>query len=109
MSDGREVYLAWRKQSEVYRSGEKTISDAVAADKAAWAIDDDTLRNLATEGIEIVGVLVRDTLDVYITHISNFFDTAKAKIVNYESRGGALQRYLPFKFFAVKTGAAKVK
>lgn len=109
MSDGREVYLAWRKQNEVFRGGEKTASDAFANGKAAWALDDETLLNLRLEGVELVGVLVRETLDIYITHISNFYDRTRAKVMNYEARGGALQRYLPADQFAVLQGATRIK
>lgn len=109
LSDGREVYLAWRKQSEIFRSGEKTVSDAFAEGKAAWALDDETLLNLRLEGVELVGVLVKETLDIYVTHISKFFDRTLAKVMNYESRGGALQRYLPIDHFAVTLGSTRIK
>jgi len=109
LSDGREVYLAWRKQSEIFRSGERTTSDAFVKGTAAWALDDETLLNLRLEGIELVGVLVKETLDIYLTHISNFFDQTKAKVLNYEARGGALQRCLPVTFFHVMLGSTRIK
>lgn len=109
LSDGREVYLAWRKQSEVFRAGEKSVSDAFAAHKAAWALDDETLLNLRLEGVQLVGVLVKETLDIYITSIANYFDATKAKVMNYEARGGALQRYLPVDNFRVLLGSTRIK
>jgi hypothetical protein len=57
---------------------------------------------LKAEGVEIVGVLERHDGDVYLTHIKNFFDTAK--VLNYSSRGGSLQRYLGFDSFSMKSG-----
>lgn len=109
LSDGREVYLARRRQAEVFRSGEKTNSDAFAAGKAAWALDDETLLNLRMEGIAICGVFVKETGDIYLTDTANYFDKAKAKVMNYEARGGALQRYLPTTHFRVLLGSARVK
>lgn len=109
MSDGREVYIARRKAGDVWRSGEKTNSDAFAASKAAWAMDDDTLLNLRIEGISLCGVHVKETGDLYITETANFFDKTKAKVMNYESRGGALQRYLPTSYFLFKMGSVRIK
>jgi hypothetical protein len=109
VATGRRCYLAYRRLSEIFRSGEKCISDAVRAGKACWAIDQETLLEMRTKGIEFVGVYVRDNGDIYITHISNFFDRTKSKILNYESRGGALQSYLPLEFFKHRLGSIKIK
>lgn len=107
LADGREVYLAWRKQEEIFRAGKKTVSDAVSESVASWAIDDETLLKLRREGVQIVGVLVRDTGDLYITTLSKFFTPGVAKVMDYESRGGALQRYLPLTEFGVRYGTTR--
>lgn len=109
LKDGREVYLAWRKQKEIFRSGEKNMSDAFALGKASWALDDETLLELRLAGVELVGVLVKETGDIYVTHISHFFDTTKSKVMNYEARGGALQRYLPVNYFSVLLGETRIR
>jgi len=109
LPSGHQVYLAWRTQSEIFRGGELTNSDALVKHKAAWALDNDTLLDLRREGITIVGVYVKDTGDKYITHIANFFDRSKSKVMNYESRGGALQSYLPLENFAIRLGATRIK
>lgn len=109
MSSGGEYYLAWRKQAEMFRSGEKSISDAVSAGTAAWALDDETLIDLRVQGIKIVGVWVKETNDIYLTKLSKFNDPKLAKVMNYESRGGALQRYLPITEFSFVQGAVRIK
>lgn len=109
MKDGREVYLAWRKQEEMFRGGEKNRSDALFLGKASWALDDDTLINLRLEGVALVGVLVKESGDIYVTNIDNFLDPTKAKVMNYEARGGALQRYLPVSDFSYKMGVTKMR
>ena len=109
LADGREVYMAWRKNAEIFRAGDKSLSGAIARDVAAWAIDDETLIRLRVEGVSLVGVMVKDTGDLYIAALADFLDSTKSKIMNYETRGGALQRYLPLRFFGFKTGAAIIK
>lgn len=108
MSDGREVYLAWRKTKEIFRGGEKSLSDAIAKGKAAWAIDEDTLIERRLEGIEFVGVWNVETNDKFIAPLAYFYDNTKAKVFNYENRGGALQRYLPLEHFRISLGRSRV-
>ena len=109
LPSGVEVYLAYRKHSEYFRSGKKTLSEAVNDNVAAWALDDETLIRLRIEGVRYAGVLVREDDDVYIAPISSFFDKTQAKVMNYESRGGALQRYLPLDRFKRLTGSQAVR
>lgn len=101
--------MAWRKTSEIFRGGKKFLSDAIADGTAAWAIDDETLRDLQLSGVEFVGVWTSDTDDKYLTTLDAFLDRKKAQILNYETRGGALQRYLPLSCFSVITGSTRVK
>jgi hypothetical protein len=109
VATGHCAYIAYRKLDEIFRHGEKNISDAIRLKKAAWAIDEETLLEMRAKGIDKIGVLVRETGDLYLTHLSYFFDRSKARILNYESRGGALQRYLPFEFFSVRRSVTKIK
>lgn len=107
--DGRQVYLAFRKTKEIFRAGEATISDAVRIGTAAWALDDSTILDMRLKGIKALGVHVIDTDDIYLTSIANFYDKTKVKLLNYERRGGALQRYLPLQYFKRRTGRARLK
>jgi hypothetical protein len=108
LPDGRRCYLAYRRTDQVFRSGEKTISDAVRKGIAAWAIDDEDLYMLRAKGIRFVGVLVRGSGDKYMTTLDNFMDKTKAKILNFESRAGSLQRYLPLEHFRYRQGRVRV-
>lgn len=107
MSSGTKVYLAYRQVREIFRSGEKSISDAIRKGVAAWAIDDDTLRQMRAQGIKYVGVLVRENGAIWLTSTEAYFSPA-AKILNFTTRGGALQRYLPLKYFRRRGGKAKL-
>lgn len=101
---GERIYLAYRRHSDIFRFGEKSISDAIRSGKAAWAIDEETLIAMRARGIRFIGVMVRDTGDVYLTRIEHFFNRAMARVLNYETRGGALQKYLPLRYFQRKAG-----
>ena len=101
---GVKAYFAYRKQKDIFRGGEKTIAEAVAKGVACWAIDDETLLMLRANAIGVVGVMVSDTGDRYVTKTANFFDKTKASLLNYEARGGALQRYLPIQHFVYRAG-----
>ena len=102
LSNGTEVYVAFRKQSELFRSGEKSIADAIQKGTAAWAIDYDTLIRLRTEGVYLVGVQTKETGDVYMATLADF---NAAPMMNYAARGGALQRYLPLDRFLISLGS----
>jgi hypothetical protein len=100
LPSGREVYLAFRFRKEIFRSGEKNISEAHDKGIACWAIDRDTLLEMRREQVLLIGVYCRDDDEIYITHYDNFFDKKKANVKNYEQRGGTLQMYLPIQHFA---------
>jgi hypothetical protein len=108
MPDGRRAYLAWRRHDEMFRCGEKNLSDAQRKKIAAWALDDETLINLRCEGVRMVGVKERDTGDKYLTDIRNFFDPSKFKMLNYLARGGSLQRHVLVTEFARSFGKVKI-
>lgn len=106
---GQIYYLADRRIAEIFRSGEPSISDAIRKGTACWALDQETLLTMRAKKIKWVGVRVKETEDIYLTHIDNFFDRTKAKILNYENRGGALQSYLPLQFFKIRLADTKIK
>lgn len=104
---GRRIYVAYRKHREIFRSGKQTITEAVQDGIAYWAIDDSTVCRLQREGVSHIGFLEHDTDDLWVTPIANFFDQTKFRILNYDDRGGALQRYLPLEHFERRVGAIK--
>lgn len=108
LPDGRRCYLAWRRIAEIYRAGEKDISTAMRLGTAAWALDDRDLVRLKCEGIRLVGVRVKETSDIYLTDLRNYFDKTQYKLLNFTSRGGSLQRFLPLDRFTVKAGSVKI-
>lgn len=107
LDSGEKIYMAYRKHNEIYRSGEMRLTDAIKKGVAAWAMDDETLQIMRAHGIKVVGVFVSDSGERYVTNIDNYFDKTKIKILNYSSRGGALQRYLPLQYFACRKPAVK--
>ncbi len=109
VASGRRCYLVYGRLAEIFRGGEKNISDAIRAGKASWALDHETLLEMRAKGIGIVGVFVRDNGDIYLTRIENYFDRTKAPILNYESRGGAVQSYLPLQYFKHQVAPMKIK
>lgn len=109
MSSGEQIFLAFKKQSEMFKSDEFTLSGALIQDKAGWAIDDETLLTLRIEKIEIVGIVVKETRDIYLTRLENFTDHDKAVYGNYSGRGGGVMRFLPSTYFSKNAGVIRVK
>lgn len=110
LPSGNLCYLAWRHISEVFRSGEKTNSDAVRKGTASWAIDEETLIMLRLKKIPYVGVLVRESRDVYLSTLERFTDRRFSKVLDYSGRNGAMQRYLPINSdnFLYRAGTVKI-
>lgn len=106
LPSGVKVYVAYRKISEIFRGGKKTISEAIREGCASWAIDEETLRERRLEGIKVVGVMCKEDDSLWLAPLEKFFDPTNARIMNYESRGGALQRYLPLRMFKRKKSIA---
>lgn len=102
LPSGLEIYVAYRKTSDIFRGGKKTISEAIREGCASWAIDEETLRSRKREGIKVVGVMCKEDDSLWLAPLDKFFDIKFSRIMNYESRGGALQRYLPLNEFRRK-------
>lgn len=96
---GVPFYLAIRRHGEYYRQGAATLSEAMRDGRAAWALDDETIINMRARKVRMVGVIVRDTFDCYVTPVESFFDAKKRKFIDYTSKGGSLQRFLPLEFW----------
>lgn len=105
---GRKFFLAHRRLDQIFRSGEKSISEAVYKGTACWAIDDTTLYAMRSKGITLIGVLVRENHDIWLAKLDDFLDRSKAKVLDHEARYGGLQRYLPLSFFKHKPGKIRL-
>jgi hypothetical protein len=110
LDDGRVIYLARRQHRHIFRSGKASISGAMSEGEAAWAMDESTLYSLRARGIEVIGVRVTDTGDLYLTRLKDFFDHKKAHLRDYTGigRGGSRQRYLGLQHFALKRGRVEL-
>lgn len=102
LENGKQVYLAYRKQSEIYRKGAASLSEAIDQGLACWAIDIDTLKMLKARGIKVVGVAVKDSHDIWLAHMRQWDNDSE--VLNFSTRGGALQRYLNLKHFRFHPG-----
>lgn len=87
--DGRAVYLAHRKRSEVFRA------------KNAWTIDLATLSLIKSKGIATCGVVCKSGADLFfwVTDIEDFFG-----IHSFSHFGDSRQRGLPLTRFKVNPG-----
>lgn len=90
----------------MFRAGEKSLADAIQKGIASWAIDNDTLIRLRTEGVYLIGIQTKETGDLYIATLADF---NAAPMKNYSARGGALQRYLPLDKFIISLGSVNRK
>lgn len=106
--NGRSCYLHYQRQAKIQCAGKPTISEAIREGIAAWAIPVDTLVDLARKEIPIIGVLVRDTGDVYLTFLSDFYDHDKARLRNI-GKSSVLYRFLPLQHWRrVRRGCIKL-
>lgn len=108
LPSGTKVYLAYRNLREIYRSGKTTISEAVRDGSACWAIDEEHIQQMRLAGVPYIGVLVRDTRDIYLTRLTSYLDRSKIKFHNYSTRGGSHQRLLPLEHFKVRLGRSRL-
>lgn len=106
--NGQRIYMATRLFKDIHRCGHSSISEAMREQVAAWGIDNDTLYDMRNRGIKVVGIVVRDTGDIFLSSLDQYFDTDKAFVRNFERKGGSLQRYLPLQFFKKKDGIIKL-
>jgi hypothetical protein len=108
--DGTKIYMAQRKNREVFRNGKITISGAMSEEVAAWAIDEDLLIKLRVKGVTRIGVNVIDTGDQYLTDIKTFFNPKTSALKDYTGvgKGGSKQRYVKMQHFDLVKGIVKL-
>jgi hypothetical protein len=99
---GERFYLAHRKSADLHRYQYKTNSDAARAGEGAWAIEEEILLKMRLDGVKYVGVLLRETMDIWLTTLENFMDRSKARPSPYLIRTPHL--CLPLRYFGHRPG-----
>lgn len=102
LSNGKEMFLSFQKRADIYRAGQKCVSEARDKGVACWGVSYDTLLEMRREQVLLIGVYCRCDDEIYLTNYDAFFDEDKATVRNYEQRGSVLMKYLPLQHF-IKT------
>lgn len=100
---GLRIYLAYRWHRQIFRSDENSTSEAMRKGVACWAFDCDTLQLAKIQGVQFVGVKLKDDGSLFLAPIEAFYDPENIKILNYSSKGGSHQRFLPLSKFRTLT------
>lgn len=101
--DGTILYVALRKHNDIFTDGKGgKISIALRGGEAYWAVDYSTLTLARLKGVKILVVKLKDTGDLYFTHLSYFFDSKTSKSINYAGKGGSMQRCVNLNRFQLK-------
>ena len=87
---GELIYIAEKKDR---RSG-------IFHETNSLAIDIKTLDEIKDRGVTKIVVRIKSTGDLYATRLEIF--NSDAAVLNYDKRGGSLQRYLPLSKFIEK-------
>ena len=106
--DGRRCFLAYRKLETIFKHGAMTISDAMRDNKAAWSFEIGIILQMRSKGIPIMGVLVEETGDLFLTKTEWLSDSTKARVINSKN-GSALQRFMPLRYFWRRQGQTIIK
>lgn len=92
------IYCAFRSPGDLFLDGKpgefRSIAQGLRDGRAAWAIDDATLRIAKRKGARFIAVYVKRLKWYFITPIETFDNPKFYYRRNYASRGGADQRYL---------------
>jgi phosphoglucomutase len=102
---GKRCFLAHTRQAFIFSGEEKTISDAMRKGTACWSLDEETLIQMRAKGVPFVGVLCRESNDIWLTRTEYFFD--REKLV-FNSRGRAGRRYMPLGQFRHRVGKTRL-
>lgn len=81
----------------IYVAHKKDRRTGIFHETNSLAIDVKTLDEAKARGVKFIVVEIKSTGDRYATTLEKF--VSKAAVLNYEKRGGALQRYLPLTEF----------
>lgn len=92
-------YLAFRRTEDIFRGGDETISGAIRAGTAAWAIDMAHITKFANEGIGWAGILNHETNEFWISPIADWQDPLITSSMDNSRRGGSAQHYMLYTRF----------
>ncbi|MGZ8172966.1 MAG: hypothetical protein ACXWT0_03825 [Methylobacter sp.] len=90
----------------IYVAEKKDRRTGVFHETNSLAIDIETLKEVEKRGVRFIVVKIRSTGDKYATRLATF--NSEAAVLNYDKRGGSLQRYLPIAKF-VERKSTKLK
>lgn len=107
LESGKQVFLAHRANHEHFRAGRKTVAEACRDGVAAWALDYEDVIRERTLGTAYLGILVKGTGEVWLTHLRIFEDRTCFKTMNFTGRGGGVQRYVLHAKFVKRAGVIK--
>ena len=103
LDDGRLCFVSYQKLSDLFRDGEKSISDAIREGKAAWSIDFEILMKARAKGAAFVVVQARETNDRWLTTMDRFMNGAN------HTRGYAIYKRLDLRQFRYRPATPKLK
>jgi len=81
----------------IYVAEKRDVATGVFHETNSLAIDIETLKLARELGVKVVVVHIGTSGDKYATTLDMF--DSEAAVMNYDKRGGALQRYLPISKF----------
>lgn len=105
LPDGRAALVIDAKLIDIYRNGEKTISDAVRSGKACWPFYEDLLLEARAKRCRFVGVLCKENGDLWVAGLSALF--RRGEYVPVAVRG-RMMRALPFSQFKRRQGKTRL-
>jgi hypothetical protein len=84
----------------LYMAEKKDRRTGIFHETNSLAIDVATLNEAKEKGVKFIVVKIKSTGDKYATTLETF--VSDAAVMNYDRRGGSLQRYLPIEKFVEK-------
>lgn len=99
--DGKKVYMTALRLADMYRDGERTISEAIRKGTACWWLEVSELTSLEFDDVIAVGVRVKGSDDLYLAKMSDFTDYNKTSTVRM---GTKEVKCLPLQYFTKREG-----
>lgn len=90
-------YINTKTAELIYQAEKKDRRFGIFHATDSLAIDVKTLNEAKDRGVKIIIVKIRSTGDRYATTLERF--NSDAAVMNFDKRGGSLQRYLPLSNF----------
>lgn len=108
-NSGPIALFLYHSHKQIYRGEHKTISDACQVGTASWGVGVDLLLEASKRGAQYVGVVVRDTRDVYLAGIEDFYARNKSRIISKEGSTLPPKRHLALQHFRHVEGVLRHK